>query len=159
MINFTIDGTDRLLTRIEAYRKASDNAVLTAVKQTALAIEKTAKLRLRGMLGSMKHIGIGAFLWKSIYNRSTGKKAEYIVGTPVEYAPYIEFGTGDLVFTNFSFDAQAREVASHYKGRGLRKVNIRGDSFLNYAAVEQQPKLEQRIIDEMNKANANTWLK
>jgi hypothetical protein len=145
--------------RIEAYRKASDNAVLTAIKQTASAIEKTAKLRLHGMMGSAKH-WITGILAKSIKPRATGKKGEYIVGAfNCEYAPYIEFGTGDLVFTNFDFDAEARTVASEFKGAGIRKVNIRGDSFLNYAAVEQQPLLVKRIEDELNKVNTNTWLK
>jgi hypothetical protein len=78
---------------------------------------------------------------------------EKVVGTDVEYASYIEFGTGDMVFENFDFDDNARRVAADFKGKGIRKVNIKGDSFLNWAAVNQQEKLVKRIEDNLNKIN------
>lgn len=155
-----------LIRDLKKYEKEIEKAIDKAVAQTSLAIQSDAKNRLRGMLGadsapSMPKQNIktrqqtghgGAGLLGSIYNRVV-KSMEKVVGSNKHYAPYIEFGTGDLVFTNFDFDDNAKKVAAQYKGRGIRKVNIRGESFLNWAAVNQEKKLITRIETELNKIN------
>jgi len=150
MISLEVEGIEQLKAGFTKYGKAADKAVTKAVNITALNIEKDAKSRLRGSHGSGKHWIIGT-LAKSIYNRPTDKPGEKQVGTNLEYAPYIEFGTGDVVFENFDFSAEAKQYAAQYKGKGIRKVNIRGDSFLNWAAVNQMKKFRERVIAELNK--------
>jgi len=151
MIGVEIQGVEGLKKDLNAYSKEAQKAIDTAVKQTALAIQTDAKKRLNGMLGSNKHnIHGGAGLLGSIYHRIV-ESMEWVVGTPNFYAPYIEFGTGDLVFTNFDFDDYTKRVAAQFKGKGIKKVNIRGDSFLNFAAVNQSKKLVERIETELNK--------
>ena len=155
MIGIEIDNQSvrNLLSDLKGYDREAEKAIEKAVSDTSLAVQTDAKNRLRGMLGSDKHtIHGGAGLLGSIYNRIVGKM-EKIVGSDKHYAPYIEFGTGDLVFTNFDFDNDAKEMAAQYKGKGIRKVNIRGDSFLNWAAVNQQKKLIDRITNNLNKIN------
>jgi hypothetical protein len=153
MIGCEIIGIEGLRQDLNAYSKESQKAIDKAVKQTATQIESVAKKRLMGMMGSDKHtIHGGAGLLGSIYNRMI-ESMEWVVGTPNFYAPYIEFGTGDLVFTNFDFEDEAKKVASQFKGKGIRKVNIKGDSFLNFAAVNQSKKLVERIETELNKIN------
>jgi hypothetical protein len=147
MIGAQIDGVEGLLRDFKGYEKEAEAAINKAIGITALAIETDAKKRLNGMFGSKKH-WITGNLAKSIYNRVV-KSMEKIVGTPVEYAPYIEFGTGDMV----DIPEGAESVAILFKGKGIKKVNIKGDSFLNWAAVNQQEKLVTRIETELNKIN------
>jgi phage gpG-like protein len=150
-IGAEISGVENLISDFKGYEKEAVKAIDMAVKETAANIESDAKKRLRGMFGSAKHWITGR-LAASIYNRKV-KDMEKVVGTDVEYAPYIEFGTGDMVFENFDFDKEAKGVAADFKGKGIRKVNIKGDSFLNWAAVNQQEKLVDRIESNLNKIN------
>jgi hypothetical protein len=147
MIGVEISGVEGLLQDFKGYEKEAGKAIDKAVDDTASMIQTIAKNRLRGLLGSAKHtIHGGAGLLGSIYKR-TVQAMEKVVGTPVYYAPYIEFGTGDLV----EIPEGAESVAIQFKGKGIRKVNIKGDSFLNYAAVDQQKKLIERIETNLNK--------
>lgn len=151
MIGLEVTGVEGLIRGFKGYEKEAEKAISKAVTDTAKAIESDAKKRLAGQLGSNKHtIHGGAGLLGSIYNRVVDV-LEKVVGTNTHYAPYIEFGTGDLVFTNYDFSDEAKATAAQYKGKGIRKVNIRGDSFLNWAAVNQRAKLEKRITDNLNK--------
>lgn len=43
-----------------------------------------------------------------------------VVGTPVEYAPYLEFGTGGLV----DVPAGLEDYAIKFKGAGIKQVNM-----------------------------------
>jgi hypothetical protein len=150
MIGVEIIGAEGLRQDLNSYSKEAQKAIDKAVSDTAKAIETDAKKRLNGMFGSSKHV-IFANLVKSIYKRKI-ESMEAVVGTPVHYAPYIEFGTGEKVFTNFEFDDEAKKVAAQFKGK--KKVKgIKGDSFLNWAAVNQSKKLLERIETELNKIN------
>jgi hypothetical protein len=150
LLGAEVDGIEGLMADFRGYEKEAEQAIDKAVAQTATAIQKTAKGRVEGRMGSKRHWGTG-LLSKSIMPRMN-KMMDWQVGTSSEYAAYIEFGTGDEAFKNFPFDAEARQVASswwsHKKWKGAK-----GDSFLNYAAVEQQPKLIERIKTELNKIN------
>ena len=150
-IDCEILGVSGVVSDFKKYGSEAEKAIDIAVKKTGLAVESDAKKRLKGMFGSAKH-WISGRLASSIYNRKI-QNGERIVGTDVKYAPYIEFGTGSVVFQNFDFDADARRIASQYKGSGVRKVNIKGDSFMNWAAVNQQNKNVERIKEELNKIN------
>jgi hypothetical protein len=151
-IDMEVVNLQQVLAGFKGYEKEAGDAIDFAVFQTANAIRKDAINRLQGMFGSLRHIGIGATLAGHMYTEKV-QQGEWLTGNDMEYAPYIEFGTGDLVFTNFDFDEDARKVASQYKGKGIRKVNIRGDSFLNWGAVNQQKKLLKRLETELNKIN------
>jgi hypothetical protein len=144
-IGLEVSGIDQLLKDFKGYEREAGRAIDKAVDDTADQISKIAKERLQGMQGSSRHIVYGNLI-RSIYRRTLGAM-ERIVGTPVNYAPYIEFGTGDLV----EIPEGTEEVAAQFKGRGIRKVNIKGDSFLNFAAVHERKKLIDRITTNLNK--------
>jgi hypothetical protein len=162
-IDIEVTGVKELIKSFKGYEVKAEAAINKAVDDTAVAIKADAQMRL--MMSSEGHVypkmnikthqqtGFGgAGLLGSIYNRIV-KSMERVVGTSKHYAPYIEFGTGDLVFTNSEFDEEARETASKFKGKGIRKVNIRGTSFLNWAAVHQGKKHIERIIKNLNAIN------
>jgi len=140
-IGLEISGVEGLLQDFKGFKKEAEIAINKAVSDTSRAIETDAKNRLR----DCNHVVFGNLL-RSIYNRVI-QSMEKIVGTNVYYAPYIEFGTGDLV----EIPEGTEEVAIQFKGKGIRKVNIKGDSFLNWAAVNQSKKLVDRIENNLNK--------
>lgn len=145
-IGVQIDGVDKIMQDFKGYEKEAERAIGHAVYITALNVEKDAKSRLNGLLGSAKHWITGT-LAKSIYNRPVNSM-EKVVGTPLEYAGYIEFGTGDYV----EIPDGSESIASEWKG--TKKIKgFKGDSFLNWAAVNQNKKHRERIIKELNKIN------
>jgi hypothetical protein len=162
MINVDMIGLEAVKGLLSTFNVKAARAIDKAVGDSALDIETIAKKRLMGQMGSAAHSvpkkgkgkqqGHGGGGLLGSIKRKRVKDMEWTVGTPSPYAPYIEFGTGDLVFTNFEFDDEAKAIASQFKGKGIRKVNIRGDSFLNYAAVNQSKKFIERVIEQINKA-------
>lgn len=143
-------NVEEVIASLKDSGKECDDIIIKATADTAMAIESIAKKRLRGQLGSRKHwIHGAAGLAGSIYRRVD--KKEGIVGTGKHYAPYIEFGTGDDVFKNFDFDAETKSYAAQFRGRGIRKVNIKGDSYLFFAAKDQEKEFYRRIEEGINK--------
>ena len=57
------------------------------------------------------------------------------------YAPYIEFGTGDLV----SVPEELKELANEFRGRGVRKVNLPARPFLYPAFTAERPQHIDRL--------------
>lgn len=150
MIGIELIGSEGLQQDLRKYGVEAEKAINEAVKLTAAAIHLDAKHRLQGQLGSDKHMIHGfAGLVGSIYNKVV-QSMERVVGSGKEYAPYIEFGIGEMVFTNMDFSAEAKAVAAQFKGK--KKVKgFKGDSFLNWAAVNQEKKHIERIEKELNK--------
>lgn len=72
-------------------------------------------------------------LRSSIYNRQDGLNGD--VYTNVHYAPYIEFGTGNLV----SVPDELKELAEQFRGRGIRQVNLPARPFMYPAFVKEKP--------------------
>ena len=157
---------------LQKYGKDAEKAVTTAVLKTALSIETIAKQRLRGMFGSAKHWITGR-LASSLHYEMTGKNSfkgskdsqpgdgklnetvkqgEAIVGTNVDYAMPIEFGSRPHIIT----PKNAKVLAFKIGGKLVfaKKVNhpgFKGESFLRYAAEVEDKKFAQRIEEELNK--------
>jgi len=140
MISAKIEGGAQLASGLTAFNKEIDKAIKRGVDRTALVIETGAKKKLKadghiitGRLFSSIHAETKegqSFNYKTksgaSFDGSLGQKIaadEAVIGTNVEYAPCIEYGT-----KNFS-----------------------GDSFLGYAALQQKEKLKDRIQQEINK--------
>lgn len=71
------------------------------------------------------------FLKNSIYKEVKGLNAE--VGASVNYAPYVEFGTGGLV----DIPQGLEDYAIQFKGAGIRQVNLPARPFLFNSAFEE----------------------
>ena len=85
-------------------------------------------------------------LRSSITHRQNGTDGE--VSTNVKYAPYIEFGTGNLV----SVPDELKEIAMEFKGRGLRQVNLPARPFLYPALVKERPNYIRNLKSVLGKA-------
>ena len=73
-----------------------------------------------------KKVGYGGFLKQSIRTTRTSDGLGGTVYTGRLYAPYMEWGTGDYV----KVDEDLRDYAMTFKGKGIRKVNIKPRPYL-----------------------------
>ncbi len=71
-----------------------------------------------------------------------------IVGTPVKYAPFMEFGTGGLVDVPEGLEYYAMK----FKGAGIKQVNLFPRPFLMPAARKNITKM----IEELQKIDLNS---
>jgi hypothetical protein len=156
MIGLSISGLDDCLKDFKDYELEADKAIQKASDDTIKAIVTDAKRRIQGGTKDKSVEGkkgsMGRFLIKSIMRKKQYEKDKYerVAGTDVPYAPYVEFGTGEKVFTNMDFDDQAKEVAKQFKGK--KKVpGMTGVSFLNWSAINQRSKFIDRVKNELAK--------
>jgi HK97 gp10 family phage protein len=70
----------------------------------------------------------------------------YSVEARAKYAPYVEFGTGGMVDVPAGYE----DFAIQFKGKGIRKVNLRARPFLIPAFEQEKPKLIKRLNDLIN---------
>jgi len=85
----------------------------------------------------------GSILKNSNYvNPATKTNPIIEVGNSVKYAPYMEFGTGTKVKIPKGYE----DVANKYRGRGIRKVNIKANPPYLIPSIElNTPKLIARL--------------
>lgn len=149
MISCEIEGVEGLLQDFKGYEKEAGEAIKKSVTEVVTLIIKDAKVRLQtGLQKQPKHTRTGRLI-SSIMRKKQHERDQFegVVGTDVEYAPYIEFGTGDMV----EIPEGSESVAAQYRGKGIRKVNIKAVSFLNYAAVKNSKKFIERLTANLNK--------
>lgn len=79
------------------------------------------------------------FLKNSIITQETEKGAETVVS--INYAPYIEFGTGGRV----DVPAGLEDYAIQFKGEGIKQVNIPAKPFLFNSWMEETTKMLDRL--------------
>jgi len=65
----------------------------------------------------------------------------FAVESKAKYAAYIEFGTGGLVSVPEGYE----ELATIFKGRGIRTINIRPQPYLIPSYEIEKPKLIKRL--------------
>lgn len=81
-MSIEFEGYDVLISKIEKLEKAEN--IKNALKEASLAVEKAAKQKAKkGRTGELRN---------SITSKVDG--FEGVVYTPLEYAPYVEYGTG-----------------------------------------------------------------
>lgn len=81
------------------------------------------------------------FLRNSIGIEPSASGLTYEVEAKAKYAAYIEFGTGGLVDVPAGYE----DLAVRFKGRNIRKVNIRPQPFLIPSFEIEKPKLISRL--------------
>lgn len=136
-VTVTVNGLARLEAKAKNLPSEVEQAMARGVNQAAGLVEGSAKRlcpvdtgNLRGSLHIMK--------------QATPSDAKAIVGTNVEYAPYVEFGTGvrgqstntnTNVKVSYSPD-HAGQVAQPYLAPALRNNRDRIEQIINKNVVE-----------------------
>jgi len=135
-INFEIKGLEAILSRMEERQvKMTENTdkEMQSVIVDINADQKTFTPVNTGVLRNGNGFRKNGTLDYNLYN-------------DVEYAPYVEFGTGGLVFYGESWvDSELEAFASQFKGKGIRKVNLYPQPFFFRAFFERKTELIERL--------------
>ena len=133
-ILFRIEGLDALIKRIGKLAPEIAKEVAMEVNASALAIQSKARRDVVVDNGILRN----SIQLKEI-NR--GDKIMYTVGSRLKYAPYVEFGTGGTV----NVPAGYEDFAMQFKGKGIRKINLRPRPYLIPAFESEVPILRKNI--------------
>jgi HK97 gp10 family phage protein len=133
-ILFRIEGLDALITRLGKLAPEIAKEVAMEVNASALAIQSKARRDVVVDNGILRN----SIQLKEV---NTGDKIMYTVGSRLKYAPYVEFGTGGTV----NVPAGYEDFAIQFKGKGIRKINLRPRPYLIPAFESEIPILRKNI--------------
>jgi HK97 gp10 family phage protein len=133
-ISFKIEGLDDLIKRMGKLAPKIAKEVALEVNASALAIQSKARRDVVVDNGILRN----SIQLKEV---NTGDKIMYTVGSRLRYAPYVEFGTGGTV----SVPAGYEDFAIQFKGKGIRKINLRPRPYLIPAFESEIPVLRKNI--------------
>ena len=136
-VSFMIEGLDALIKRLGKLPIEIEKEVAEEVNASALSIQNKAKKSVAAnstdngtLLGSIQLVSV-----------LKDKRILYTVGSRLKYAPYVEFGTGGTV----NVPAGYEDFAIQFKGKGIRKVNLRPRPYLIPAFESEMPILRKNI--------------
>lgn len=136
-VSFKIEGLDALIKRLGKLPIEIEKEVAEEVNASALAIQSKAKKSVAAnstdngtLLGSIQLVSV-----------LKDKRILYTVGSRLKYAPYVEFGTGGTV----NVPAGYEDFAIQFKGKGIRKINLRPRPYLIPAFESEIPILRKNI--------------
>lgn len=115
--NFQLSGLQKALKEVRDRTLAVGSGSKKEIEKTIRNIERDAKRNAPVDTGELRQ-SIKGELTESGYNG--------MVTASAPHAPYIEFGTGNLVEVPEGFESQAAEA----KGEGKRQVNIAPQPYL-----------------------------
>jgi len=133
-ILFRIEGLDDLIKRMGKLAPQIAKEVAMEVNASALAIQSKARRDVVVDNGILRN----SIQLKEV---NTGDKIMYTVGSRLKYAPYVEFGTGGTV----NVPAGYEDFAIQFKGKGIRKINLRPRPYLIPAFESEIPILRKNI--------------
>ena len=133
-ISFKIEGLDALIKRLGKLSPKIAKEVAMEVNASALAIQSKAKRDVVVDNGTLRN----SIQLKEV---NIGNKIVYTVGSALKYAPYVEFGTGGEVNVPAGYES----FAIQFKGKGIRKINLRARPYLIPAFETEIPILRKNI--------------
>ena len=142
-ISFKIEGLDDLIKRMGKLAPEIAKEVAMEVNASALAIQSKARRDVVVDNSTLR----SSIQLKEI-NR--GDKIMYTVGSALRYAPYVEFGTGGTV----NVPAGYEDFAMQFKGKGIRKINLRPRPYLIPAFESEIPVLRKNIQNVIKNAKS-----
>jgi HK97 gp10 family phage protein len=133
-ISFKIEGLDALIKRLGKLSPEIAKEVAMEVNASALAIQSKARKDVVVDNGILRN----SIQLKEV---NKGDKIIYTVGSALKYAPYVEFGTGGTV----NVPAGYEDFAIQFKGKGIRKINLKPRPYLIPAFESEIPILRKNI--------------
>ena len=131
MIRFKIEGMKEAIRNIQDWEVDKIRQSRLQIERSAINIEREAK-----NLCPVDDQILRPSIEKKVTATDSGRVLEAEVGTKVEYAPFVEFGTGSGV----SVPAGQEEFAMQFKGKTGRKRNYPARPFLFPAWERERPK-------------------
>jgi hypothetical protein len=139
MIGINISGSQKFIAALEAKKKDIVYGIDQAMQESVVKINLNQKVLAPKDTTTMAT----SLIWKK------ESICDYVIkseGAGSSYAPYQEFGTGGYVFMGEGWvDEELASFASQFKGRGIRKVNLRPQPFFYPPFFEEAPKLIAKI--------------
>lgn len=136
MIKVRLEGMEKAIRNLNSWETDKIRKVANQFDRSALAIEKNAKMNAPVDTGRLRS-DIQKQVEKTEHNRVVNAE----VFNTVEYAPYIEFGTGLLV----DVPAEQQQYALQFKGKTGRIVSRRARPYLFPAFEQERPVLIQKL--------------
>jgi HK97 gp10 family phage protein len=131
MIRFKIEGMKEAIRNIQDWEVEKIRQSRLQIERSAINIEREAKNAAPVDMGILR-----SSIAKTVTASDKGRVVSAEVGTSVEYAPFVEFGTGSGV----SVPAGQEEFAMQFKGKTGRKRNYPARPFLFPAWERERPK-------------------
>lgn len=132
-----IENLDKLISKLEKL-----NDVNQAMEQACILVENEAKIKCpvdNGLLrNSITH-----------YIEDNPNELVGVVGTNVEYAPYVEFGTG--IYSSLGNGRQDRWKYKDAKGEWHSTIGQHPQPYLQPALEENRRKIEKMFKEQIKK--------
>lgn len=135
-MSFKLEGLKTMRRNINKYKSAATERLEDATNVALINIQRGAKMRSPVDTGRLR---------SSIHLTQMG--TDGIVYTNVNYAPFVEYGTGNLV----EIPAGQEDDAAQFKGKGIREVNRAAQPFMFPSWEEERPKYIKRIRKALGK--------
>ncbi len=135
-ITANISGLKELEKKLSKLGKNTEDGTANEINNSALNIMRNAKRNV---------VVDNGFLRNSIGFEPLSKLT-YTVEAKAKYAAYVEFGTGGLVDIPSGYE----QYAAIFKGKGIRRVNLRARPFLIPAFESEIPQLMKRLNNLFN---------
>jgi HK97 gp10 family phage protein len=130
-----LEGLQPLLAKLKGMGQEVDDIVADQIEQTAFNIEYKAARRAP--------IDFGDLARKISTRKVNDLNWEVVV--QVNYAPYVEFGTGGLV----DVPAGLEDYAMQFKGKGIKKINMRARPYFFPSYFEETRELIKTLKEEL----------
>ena len=133
-IKINIQGYDKVVAKLRKYPVDKGRAIKLILERAGFNIQNNARKLVTQRTIQSKN------LHQQIQSQPTADGATVFV--KASYAPYVEFGTGELVKVPQGLE----EYAMRFKGRGIKKINLKARPFM-YPAY----RLERTVISKKAK--------
>ena len=134
MIGLSLKGMDKLQKAIDSKNKALITGIDNEMKATVVEINSKQVSRAPIDTGKLRQ----SIDWKKEANLNYTLLTQ---GMGAKYAPYVEFGTGGMVEIPKGLESEAAQ----FKGRGIRKVNMKAQPFFFSPFFEEKNNLLTKL--------------
>ena len=135
-----IKGINEVIANLRKYGKEAEKDIAGVTEQMARKIESYAKQNAPVDLGKL-----GQSI-QAVKDTDTSWTIE-AGGVLAPYAPFVEFGTGGLV----EVPNELKEQAIKFKGKGIKKVNLRARPFLYPALLRGRVEYLEKLTKVLSK--------
>lgn len=138
-----VKGLNAVISDLRKYGKEAEKDIEGVTEQVARNIEKYAKQNVNAKATDLGKLGQSIKAVKENQYNWTIEAG----GILAPYAPFVEFGTGGLV----EVPNELKEMAIKFKGKGIKKVNLRARPYLYPALLQGRTEYLDKLKKVLSK--------
>jgi|TARA_R110000823_G_scaffold50204_2_gene126054 HK97 gp10 family phage protein len=142
MARSVIKNIDKVIGQMKSLSSKAEKAIIQLTEDNAQEI--VLKAKIAAPVNKNPNI-TGGSLRQGIANEKVEGKIKQIIFAREKYSAYMEFGTGGLV----SVPSELKEMASQFKGKGIKKINLQPQPFLYPAFVKGREQYLKDLKDNL----------